>query len=52
MEHVNIVIGEDDEEPVFGVSDLLIHLASEQMKKTKNESIEGEKLNVFLGSIP
>ncbi|HHY13520.1 MAG TPA: aminopeptidase [Thermoanaerobacterales bacterium] len=49
---VNIVIGEDEDDPVFGVSDLLIHLSSEQMKKSMKEGIEGEKLNVFLGSIP
>ncbi|HHY41522.1 MAG TPA: aminopeptidase [Thermoanaerobacterales bacterium] len=49
---VNIVIGENEDDPVFGVSDLLIHLAKDQMKKTLAEGVEGEKLNVLVGSIP
>lgn len=49
---MNIVIGEEEDDPVFGVSDLLIHLAKDQMKKTLAEGVEGEKLNILVGSIP
>jgi len=49
---INLVIGEDEDDPVFGVSDLLIHLAKDQMKKTLAEGVEGEKLNILVGSIP
>ncbi|MHC6179810.1 aminopeptidase [Clostridium sp. JNZ X4-2] len=49
---VNIVVGEKDDDPVFGVSDLLIHLASEQMDKKGSKVIEGEDLNLLVGSIP
>lgn len=51
-EKVKIVIGEDEKDPVFGVSDLLIHLSAEQMAKKASEVIEGENLNIFAGSIP
>jgi aspartyl aminopeptidase len=49
---VNLVIGEDDNDPVVGISDLLIHLASDQMQKKLAEGITGEDLNVLIGSIP
>ncbi len=49
---VNIVIGEDEEGPVVGISDLLIHLSRDQMQKPASKVIEGEDLNVTLGSIP
>ena len=49
---VNIVIGEKSSDPVVGISDLLIHLSREQLQKTANTVIEGEDLNVTLGSIP
>lgn len=49
---VKVVIGESDDDPVVGVSDLLIHLAADQMKKTGSNVIEGEDLNVLFGSIP
>ena len=49
---VNIVIGEDEKEPVVGISDLLVHLSADQLKKTLDKGIEGEDLNVFMGSIP
>ena len=49
---VNVVIGEDDNDPVLMISDLLPHLASDQMKKTLAEGIVGEQLNVILGSEP
>lgn len=51
-EKVKVVIGEDENDPVFGVSDLLIHLSAEQMGKKASEVIEGENLNIFAGSIP
>ncbi len=47
-----VVIGEDPTDPVVGVSDLLIHLAADQMKKTGANIVEGEDLNVLFGSIP
>lgn len=47
-----IVIGEDAEDPVVGISDLLVHLSGKQMEKNAREVIEGESLNVLVGSIP
>ena len=49
---VDIVIGEDENDPVVGITDLLIHLASDQMDKKLSKAIEGEDLNISLGSIP
>lgn len=49
---VNVVIGENDDEPVVGISDLLIHLSAEQMDKKGAKLIEGEDMNVLVGSIP
>jgi len=49
---VNITIGEDPSDPILMVSDLLPHLAADQMKKTLAEGIVGEQLNVILGSEP
>lgn len=49
---VDIVFGEDDDEPVLFINDLLIHLADKQMKKTAKDVITGEQLNVIVGSIP
>ena len=49
---VTITIGEDDNDPILVVSDLLIHLAADQMKKTLAEGIAGEQLNVILGTEP
>ncbi len=48
---VNISIGEDDSDPVLGISDLLIHLSKDQMQLKLAEGIKGEGLNVFVGSI-
>lgn len=45
-----ICIGEKEEDPVFCVSDLLIHLASEQMEKKANKVVEGENLDILIGS--
>ena len=49
---VTITIGEDDNDPVLMVSDLLPHLAADQMQKTMAKGIAGEQLNVILGSEP
>ena len=49
---VDIVIGEDDDDPVLCVSDLLIHLSREQMGKTAATVIEGEMLNLIVGGRP
>lgn len=49
---VIVNIGEDKDDPVFGVTDLLIHLSADQMKKPAAKAIEGEALNVLIGSIP
>jgi aspartyl aminopeptidase len=49
---VDVVIGEDEDDPVVGITDLLIHLAADQMDKKISKAIEGEDLNVSLGSIP
>ena len=51
-ESVKIAIGEKDDEPVFFVSDLLIHLADEQMKKIAAKVIDGEDLDIIVGSKP
>lgn len=51
-EVVNVVIGEDRDDPVVGISDLLIHLSAKQLQKTAAEVIEGENLNVLVGSMP
>ncbi|MBR0397404.1 MAG: aminopeptidase [Eubacterium sp.] len=51
-EVVNVCIGEDPADPVFGVSDLLIHLATKQMGKKISEAVTGENLNVLVGSRP
>lgn len=47
---IDIVIGEDDNDPVFVITDLLIHLAQDQMQKKANVVIEGEGLDLLLGS--
>jgi aspartyl aminopeptidase len=49
---IDVVIGEDENDPVFGVSDLLVHLSAEQLEKKASKVVEGEDLNVFVGSIP
>lgn len=49
---VNVVIGEDDNDPVVGISDLLVHLAADQLEKKLAKGIEGEDLNVLVGSMP
>lgn len=49
---VDIVIGEKEDDPVFCVTDLLIHLAGEQQEKKANKVIEGENLDILFGSLP
>lgn len=49
---VNIVIGEEMSDPVVGISDLLIHLSAKQMEKNAAKVVEGEDLNLLIGSIP
>lgn len=51
-EKVEISIGEKDDEPIFTITDLLPHLAQEQMEKKLKDGIEGESLNLLIGSIP
>ncbi len=52
-ETIDICIGEKAEEPIFTISDLLIHLAEEeQMQRKLKEGVRGEELNVLVGSIP
>lgn len=49
---VEIVIGEKEDDPVFVISDLLIHLAKDQMVKKVGEVIPGEKLDLIIGNRP
>ena len=49
---IEINIGDKPGDPVFGISDLLIHLAGEQMEKKAAKVIEGENLDVLIGSLP
>ena len=49
---VEIALGEDPSDPVIGISDLLPHLGKKQMEKRGNEVVEGEDLNILVGSIP
>lgn len=49
---IPVNIGEKPEDPVFGVSDLLIHLAADQMEKKASKVIEGEDMDVLVGSLP
>lgn len=51
-ENVTVVIGEAEQDPVLGISDLLIHLSQKQLQKTAAEVVEGEKLDMLVGSIP
>ncbi len=49
---VTVNIGEDENDPVFCVTDLLPHLATEQMKRPATAIIKGEELNILVGSMP
>ncbi len=49
---VRVSIGDEPGDPVFGVSDLLVHLSGEQLEKKASKVIEGEALDIIIGSIP
>ena len=49
---VDVCIGEKEDDPVFCITDLLIHLSGEQMEKKAAKVIEGEALNLLIGNIP
>ena len=51
-EKININIGEDERDPIFTITDLLPHLAQDQMQKKLGNGIEGENLKLLIGSIP
>lgn len=51
-ESVRVCIGEDESEPQFAITDLLPHLAADQMKQTMSDGIKGEQLNILIGSRP
>ena len=51
-EKINVSIGENEEDPIFTITDLLPHLAQEQMEKKLKDGISGEDLNLLIGSIP
>ena len=51
-ERIEICIGEDEIDPIFTITDLLPHLAQEQMERKLKEGIKGEDLNLLIGSIP
>ena len=51
-EKIEINIGEDEKDPIFTITDLLPHLAQEQMDKKLKNGIDGEDLNLLIGSIP
>jgi len=51
-EKITVNIGEDENDPIFTITDLLPHLAQEQMEKKLKEAISGEDLNLLIGSIP
>ena len=51
-EKITINIGEDENDPIFTITDLLPHLAQEQMEKKLKDGIAGEDLNLLIGSIP
>lgn len=51
-EVINVVIGEDEADPVFCITDILVHLAAEQLDKKASKVIEGEALDILIGSRP
>ncbi len=51
-EKIEINIGEDEKDPIFTITDLLPHLAQDQMEKKLKNGIDGEDLNLLIGSIP
>lgn len=51
-EKIEISIGEEETDPIFTITDLLPHLAMEQMERKLKEGVKGEELNLLVGSIP
>ena len=51
-EKIEINIGEEDDDPIFTITDLLPHLAQDQMEKKLKNGVEGENLQILIGSIP
>ena len=51
-EKVDVCIGEDEMDPIFTITDLLPHLAQEQMERKLKDGVKGEDLNLLIGSIP
>lgn len=49
---INVVIGEDPTDPVVGITEILVHLSADQMKKSASTVVEGEDLDLLVGSIP
>lgn len=49
---MKVSIGEDENDPVFVITDLLVHLAQEQLEKKASQVIEGEKLDLLIGNRP
>ena len=51
-EKITVNIGEDENDPIFTITDLLPHLAQDQMEKKLKDGVEGENLNVLIGGMP
>jgi len=51
-EKIEVKIGEDETDPIFTITDLLPHLATEQMERKLKEGVKGEDLNLLIGSMP
>ncbi len=51
-EKIHVNIGENDDDPIFTITDLLPHLAKDQMKKNLSDAIDGEDLNLLIGNVP
>ncbi len=51
-DRITVNVGEDENDPIFTITDLLPHLAQDQMQKKLSNGIEGENLNLLIGSIP
>lgn len=50
-ENLDISIGEEDNEPIFTIPEILVHLSMEQMQKKGNRVVEGEELNILVGNM-
>lgn len=51
-EKIRVNVGEDENDPVFMISELLVHLSQEQLARKASEAIKGEELNVLVGGMP